>query len=52
MNVIKNKNVHAVKLNLQDRRQGEGGKALLVRQEQVKDAEKSGEMASNRGELL
>lgn len=43
------KAVYTFKLNSKERRQGEGSKAVLVRQEPVKEAEKITEMASNRG---
>lgn len=36
-------------VTFQDRRQGESSKAALVRQEQVRDTDKSAEVASNRG---
>ena len=44
--------IHAKTMNyvtFQDRRQGESGKPALVRQEPVKDAEKSADGATNRG---
>lgn len=36
-------------VTFQDRRQGESSKPALVRQEPVKDTEKSAEVATNRG---